>query len=245
MHDHLNAVLGSRRGPTRRAHLSAIITSRDSVANEEVRRLMNLAVKGQFDEPLAVMRATTGHLKVPEHGQTTLADVLNMSIATWMTEHTKSFLIPLARALGWDTFENEAAAFASGLRGRMSEILERQPTALCPPNAWREWTENLWRMNLSEILVRRLEHDPIEATRHILGMDKASMGSLRCSNTHEEWQRIVDIALSTPRPVVATAPLGPGDVMTCRQALCDELEGMVAYSSRQGERTSMSLITSW
>jgi len=237
LHDQFAAVLGSRRGPSERERLSSIITARDGVAAEELNRLMELAVQGQFEEPLAVMRATVQHLKVPEYGKATLADVLNMSIATWMTEHTRAFLTPLACALGWDTWNGEADAFASGLRGKMSEILESEPTASCPPDDWRTWTEDLWTQHLPHLLAKRLQGDPIESSRHILGIDKETFASLRCPSTYKEWQGIVSIAVSMPRPVIATAPLDEDEITACREALCDELQGIVKYPDLSSQRT--------
>lgn len=137
--DSFAGVFGVRRGAA--ASARTILEAREMVAHDELSRLMDLAVSGDFTEPLLVVRACANALG---QRQTSLADVLRMCVATQMTEHYHDRVcLSLAAALGWahDSFEQES--FASGLRSRMHELLEEHLLE-CPPENWESWLPEKW-----------------------------------------------------------------------------------------------------
>jgi hypothetical protein len=87
-----------------------------------------------------------------------------------------------------------------------------------PQGAWEPWIDEAWKEHLPRALAQRLHANPKRAMLHIIiDTDLATPLDMRT------WERVVEVALWSPRPLTTTKPLGQDEIKECREALRQEM----------------------
>ena len=94
-----------------------------------------------------------------------------------------------------------------------------QPTSICPPDEWREWMLSLWDEHFPGILTNTFEWQANEVAGHILNISEESKKSFLDRLQPGSWERIAQIALTTPRAHITAAPLDKAERQTCHEAV--------------------------
>jgi hypothetical protein len=188
--DSFASVFGSSRGITITAQ--TILHAPNHIADEERRRLMDLAVAGEFAQPLAVLRVNCDHL----NGKVSNSlDVLNMCTATQMCRHS-------------DRYSKNTALAIYGKENELASIIG---PALCSKMAWKMesvlawssrradhlesgWMAEQWETYFPKIMLKWLTKRPKMAIEGFLGDGSAVTGSPLITKD-ENWQKIVDVLL--------------------------------------------------
>jgi hypothetical protein len=198
----------------------AIACARDAVASDEARRLEGLIRLQDLAEPLEVVRATASHASLRSQDETHV-DRLRRQVAHSMVCQSAAFLMPLAKAIGWEGGDCSARVIEWRVAMR-EEALTLPGFDSLDESTWREWMSNAW-----EGVFPLLLPDLLAGDQEVLCDTVAAITSVPIEDARplvprldpDGWRGMAAVALSTPRAVVATEPLAEAEQAACHRAI--------------------------